>query len=227
MINNHRKNQIKVIDLLEQKFKDKKISAVRPVDNFKNDPRICLTTVHFPKKYFINKIFTDIINPLKKVDSRLYYYKPTSLHLTIKNIRTIENPPNFTKDNVIRVTNAFTKVIPSFHKFNIYYYKLLILPYSISLLCTTDPELNKLFLKLDKTLNIIGLPDNKSYVNKKYFFINMTLARFNKPVSIKIMKKVKELSSKIDFTYTVDSASLIEANASLETCNIIHTWKLK
>jgi len=96
------------------------------------------------------------------------------------------------------------------------------------LIGTTDPELDRIVLDLDKNLTKANLADDKKYLNSQYFFSNMTLARFNPPISKDFKKQVNNISSQLKFKpYTVDSVSLITGNAVLNQLKIIKTWKLK
>ncbi len=223
----HQKKQIEVINRIEQKVKEGKVSIVPPVKNFEDDPRICLTSVHFPENSLIREIKRKIITPLKKVAPDIYYYKPTSLHMTIKNVQVINDPPTFSREDVNKVKKVFSVIIPKHKQFNVYFYRILLLPHSLSLMGTTDPELDNIFLSLDRSLNKIEIPDNKKYANKKYFIINITLARFNKPLTGKVKSTVANLSRNLSFKpYKVSSVTLIVANASLNKCERIDTWNL-
>lgn len=224
----HQKEQIKIIHKIEKLFKQNKISVVSKVKNYEKDPRICLTSVHFPSKRLTKIISQKIIKPLRKLDKNVFYYPIDSLHLTIKNIRTINNPPDFKKNDLLTAKEVFSKVIPKHYKFKIHYYKLIIYANSLSLVCTTDPELDLIFLKLDRALNKADLPDNKFYANKKYFISNMTLARFYNSPSLEFRNAVKNLSKiRLFNNYTIDSVTLLTANAAMNNRQIIGKWSLK
>lgn len=101
-------------------------------------------------------------------------------------------------------------------------------PTSLSLMGTTDPEYDQLIVDLDKELRRVGVPDDKNYVNKKYFFSNITLVRFQSKPSEKFKQKVLEISENLSFVpYIVDSVSLIVGNAVLHNHRKIKTYKLK
>lgn len=225
----HQKKQIEVINRIQKLFKKNKVSAVSGVGNYETDPRLCLTSVHLPKKNLLDIIDHKIIKPLRKIPGNsVYFYQPDSLHLTIKNIRVVDNPPNFTKNEVVKVKEMFSKIVPKHNSFNVYYHKLIILPNSLSLMCTTDPSFDDLFIDLDKNLKKINIPDDKIYANKKYFICNMTIGRFNKPVNNKFIKEVNQISKTTIFEkYTIDSINLATANAVLKQLNKIKTWKLQ
>lgn len=224
----HRLSQIEIINQIENQIKGNNLgfSTVSPVENFETDPRMCLTSVHLPSKDLILEI-QELINPLKSLSPEPYYYPKSSLHMTIKNIRVINNPPRFNEEDIRKAKEVFSRSIPNHKKFNVYFFKLLLFPNNLTLMGTTDPELDSIVLDLDKELRSIGLPDDKHYINSKYFFANITLARFSESISQEFADKVSELSAnlKID-PYTIDSVSLVTSNAVLKRLRIIDTWQL-
>lgn len=226
----HQKSQIKVIDLLEKQANDNslKSSVVEPTENYDNDRRRCLTSVHLPNQDLIENIEESLIKPLHKISPSHYYYKPSSLHLTIKNVRVINDPPNFSDKDIATVKEVFNNVIPKYNCFRVYFYRLMLFPLNLALIGTTDPELDNIILNLDKSLKKAGVPDDKKYVNSKHFFCNMTLARFNSPPTEQFKNKVKELSENINIKpYTINSVTLLTANAALKKQKILGVWSLK
>lgn len=224
----HQQKQIEVIDQIANQVRNSNLnfSLVAPTEDYDNDSRICLTSVHIPSDYLKQKIHDEIIKPLQMVSSNVYFYLPDSMHMTIKNIRVINNPPHFKPVDIKKAKQVFLEVMPQHNKYRIYFYRLLLFPNSLVLIGTTDPELDNIILDLDKRLKEVGLPDDKQYTNSQYFFSNMTLARFSVP-SKEFIKKVEELSKRIKFDpYTVNSVSLITCNAALKNLQIIGKWKL-
>lgn len=226
----HQLQQQQVINKIEEQIKANSLnfSTVSPAEDYESDPRICLTSVHLPHEELKQKVQQLIISPLQEIESDFYYYTLDSLHMTVKNIRVINNPPHFTEEDVEKARKAFSKVVPEHKQFNVYFYRLLLFPNNLALIGTTDPELDNIILDLDATLNIAGIPDDKIYENSKYFFSNMTLARFNTPPSEEFKQKVQELSDSIDFQpYIVDSVTLLTCNAVFKNRQTEGTWKLK
>lgn len=196
--------------------------------DYNNDPRRCLTSVHLPNQDLIENIEESLIEPLRRISPDHYYYQPSSLHLTIKNVRVINDPPHFTDKDIATVKKVFDNVIPKYHCFKVYFYRLMLFPLNLALIGTTDPELDNIILELDHSLKKAGVPDDKQYVNSKYFFCNMTLARFNSPPTEQFKNKVRELSTNINFKpYTIYSVTLLTANAALKKRQILATWNLK
>ena len=225
----HQEEQVKVIDKVEEQVKNSSLgfSTVAPVENYENDTRICLTSVHLPNQELVAKVQDTLIKPLREISSDIFYYPPDSLHMTIKNIRVINDPPHFMDEDKQKAKEVFASVIPNHKKFQVYFYRLLVFPNNIALIGTTDPELDSIILDLDKHLNSAGIADDKKYLNSQYFFSNMTLARFNNKPTPEFIKKVNELSDSPVFEpYVVDSVTLITCTVVFTKRNIIGTWKL-
>jgi hypothetical protein len=225
----HQLKQQEVIDKLAEQVNSQtlKFSTVAPVDDYENDTRVCLTSVHLPHLGLLRYIQKSLIEPLHKIEPSFYFYSTDSLHLTIKNIRVSNYPPHFNESDINKAQKTFSEIIPRHKKFNVYFYRLLLFPNNLALIGTTDSELDNIILDLDKALKIEGLVDDKIYVNSQYFFSNMTLARFNSLPSEEFKKKVNELSDSIKFTpYLVDSVTLLKANSVFKKRQIFETWKL-
>ena len=202
-------------------------TTVSPVEDFDNDPRMCITSVHFPHTHLLDKIQHELIEPLRAVESDYYYYTNSSLHMTVKNVRVINDPPRFDEGDVNKAIKVFGEVIPRHKKYNVYFYRLLLFPNNLALIGTTDEELDRIVLDLDDRMKAGGIADDKIYANSKYFFCNMTLSRFGSTPSAAFREKVSELSETLKFEpYTVDSVSLLSGNAVLRNKKILGVWKL-
>ncbi|MBI3984673.1 MAG: hypothetical protein HY344_01870 [Candidatus Levybacteria bacterium] len=224
----HQIKQVEVINQIERQVETNslKFSTVFPLKDYDNDPRICLTSIHLPKESLITKIQA-IIDALKIIEPEYYYYSNNNFHMTIKNIRVVNDPPHFTKEDIAKAQKIFSKVVPNHNKFDVYFYRLLLFPNNLALVGTTDPEFDQIFLDLDKELNKQGIFDDKKYTNSQYFFSNMTLARFPK-ASDAFKQKVWEVSSLLQLDpYTVNSVALVTCNAVFKKRQIINTWELK
>jgi len=225
----HQSKQIEVIDQIESSIANNTpaFSTILPVDDFENDSRLTLTSVHFPNIQLINTIQRCIIDPLKLITPDHYYYSNDSLHMTIKNIRVINDPPHFNNDDTKVAKRIFNEVIPKHKKFKVFFYRLLLFKNNLALIGTTEPKLDKIILDLDEKLSQAKLPDDKIYLNSKYFFSNITLARFTQPLTAMFESKVSELSAQLNFPdYTVDSVTLLTGNAVMKRREVIGTWEL-
>lgn len=228
-LTNHQRKQQEVINKIANQIKNNSLnfSTVSPVENYESDPRICLTSIHFPHQKLIDQVQA-IINPLQKIEPDFFYYPNDSLHLTVKNVRVINDPPHFNENDTQIANSVFSKVIPRHKQFQIYFYRLLLFPNNLALIGTTDPELDNIILDLDKELKKIGIPDDKIYTNSQYFFSNMTLARFNTQPSHEFIDTVLKFSETLKLeSYLVDSVTLLTCNAVLKKRNQIGTWQLQ
>lgn len=227
-MNIHQQKQIAVINDIEKQIKDNTLhfTTVPPVNDYEGDTRLCLTSVHIPHNHLINTA-REIIEQLRNVEPTYYFYDNDSLHMTIKNVRVINNPPHFTNEDTEKAKEVFSEVIPHHQTFSVYFYRLLLFPTNLALIGTTDPELDSIILDLDKNLNKKGVPDDKKYSNDRYFFSNMTLARFPE-ASDTFKQKVKELSDSLRVDpYEVDSVTLLSCNAVCKKRQIIDMWDLQ
>lgn len=226
----HQQNQLAVITSIEEQVKKNTLtfSTVTPVTDYANDNRICLTSLHFPHEELIRKIQQDIIDPLQQISPEHFYYPKDSLHMTIKNIRIANNPPQFNEKDIENAKNIFSEVIPKHKKFSVYFYRLLLFQNNLALIGTTDEELDNIIFDLDKNLRLANLVDDKHYVNDKYFFSNMTLVRFQKPLSENFKTKIQDIAKSMRFNpYIVDSVTLLTCNVACKQRKNIGTWDLQ
>lgn len=229
-MNSHQSKQKQIIEEMDRQVRNNALnfSSVASIDNYETDSRLCLTSVHIPSKVFTHKIQSSLIQQLQHIKPEYYYYSDNSLHITIKNVRVVNNPPHFTEETTTLATGVFNDIVQHNKKFRIYFYKLILFPNNVSLIGTTDPEFDDLFLDLDKGLKAAGIPDDKRYLNAKYFFCTMTLCRFNTEPSSKFVEKVKELENSIMLEpYEVDSVTLLTCNAMFKKQNLLGTWDLQ
>ncbi|MEN9389017.1 MAG: hypothetical protein RLY61_101 [Candidatus Parcubacteria bacterium] len=226
----HQVKQKGVIDRIASQVSSRSInfSTVSPVEDFVNDPRTCLTSVHLPHQGLLDQVQKDLVEPLSKIEPDFHYYPSDCLHMTIKNVRVINDPPHFSEDDIQQAEKIFAETIPQHRKFHVYFYRLLLFPNNLALIGTTDEELDSIVLDLDNKLTAGGVPDDKVYMNSQYFFSNITLARFGTLPSEVFRQKVAELSESLKFIpYPVDSVTLLTCNAVLNNKRIIETWELK
>lgn len=224
---NYKNKQKKLMDVLEKETKPLS-TVVEMMNDYKNDSQICLTTVVFLSNLLVEKIQKEIISKLSSVDSNHYYYPNKSLHLTIKNIRTINFPPLFTENDILKAERAFSKVIPKFNKFYFNLEGLLKLPTSLAIRAYCGKDVKKIVDDLDSTLNKIGLPDNKKYMSKEVFWGNVTFCRFTGQPSKDFLKIVENLKNIKIGKLEVEKIFLITTNSVCypSKTRVIKTYKL-
>lgn len=205
-----------------------KSTVVEMQSEYEDDDQTSLASLVFIPKSIAHKITKIIIEPLKQLEPKYFYYLAESMHITIKNIRTIHKPPLFMEDDVVKVDRLFRKIIPKFKSFSFQLEDLVKFPTSLSLMGYCNDTLRKLVKALDAGLKQIGVPDNKKYFSGEIFFGNITLCRFTHQPSEAFIKKIEELKNiKID-ELVIDKINLIICNVVChpKTRRIVGTYKL-
>jgi hypothetical protein len=210
-MNEYRKRQMDVMDVLEGM---QGLSTVVPFsDSFVSDTRLCLTCVAFLDKAFAGAIFESLIAGLQRLSPEHYFYKPSSLHITIQNVRTISDPPRFTENDILCVAREFGRTIQEFGPLELEIDGLLKLPTSLCLRAYCDQTMLELVQRLRENLFKIGLPDDKQYVCQDVVFGNITFCRYSCFPSPEFFELAKKLSGHISRKWVVQEAELITTNA--------------
>jgi hypothetical protein len=220
-----------LMDQLEAGWKNGKSSAtfVESVQDYAHDPLRCLTTVAFLPETIIPSVFSNVIHPLKSTDPEQYYFLPDALHMTIKNIRTVSDPPLFTPADVDRVRDAFARVAPMLPPIHAHLNRLLELPTSMGIRVTTDESLLTVIRLLDGALQEAGVPDNKTYVSSNLFFGNITCCRYTHPITEAFQQKIDQLKNIELGSWVIDRISLVIGNSVCHpaTRRVIETFPLQ
>lgn|GEM_PF-434090 len=205
-----------------------KSTVVEMQSEYEHDDQTCLTSLVFIPKNIAHKITKIIIEPLRQLEPKYYYYPAESMHLTIKSIRTIHKLPLFTENDAAKVDRLFKKIIPKFRNFSFQLEDLVKFPTSLSLMGYCNDTLQKLVKELDAGLKQIGVPDNKKYFSDEIFFGNITLCRFTHQPSEAFVKKVKELENIKIGKLVIDKINLIICNLVChpKTRRIVGTYRL-
>jgi 2'-5' RNA ligase len=228
---NYLDKQKNLVKELENSFRTKNYSStvVDMQSDYENDDQICLTSVVLLPDRITSAIVQKISKVLKDIDPTQYFYQPASMHLTIKNIRTINNPPLFNDSDIKRVKSVFHNTVSKFSTFDFAVEDLILFPTSISVMAYASDELQKLVLALDRALNEAGVPDNKKYISDSVFWGNITICRFTKEPSQELIKAAQGMRDiKID-GFRVEQVDLITCNAVCNpaTRRILSSYNLK
>ena len=207
----------------------RKATTIEMQKDYANDDQICLTSVVFVPKNISQKIAEDIIGPLQKIDPAQYYYSSDSMHLTIKNVRVIKNPPSFNEEDIRKVDKLFSELIPKFPKFEFSIEDVILWPTSIAVMGYCDETLQKLVTALDKGLREIEVPDDKKYASNSVYFGNITICRFAQNPKEESLEAVKKLRDHKIGNMIIEKINLITCNAVCHPSSrkIIGEYKLK
>lgn len=227
----YQQKQLELLQKLEEEFKKGKTPStiVELVEDYVNDNRICLTSVVFIPGDLAQLITSKIIDPLRKADPDQYYYPASSLHLTIQNIRTINDPVLFTEDDVKNAKKVFSEVIPRHRSFNFNLQGLFEMPTSLGIRAFSDEALKFLILDLRSKLNQYGIPDNKTYASRDIFFGNISVCRYTQTPKESFFNLVQQLKEVEVGQLRVKTISLVTTNSVChpEKTKVLQTFSLR
>ncbi len=208
---------------------DGRASVVPMLRDYRHDLAQALTAVVFVPAGLGQEIRRAIIAPLQAIEPEHYYYPPESLHLTVKNIRTVHHPPRFSPADVSKAAELFDCLIPQQPSFSVSFEELVPFSTSLALVAYADEQLKKLIQALDTGLNQIGLPDDKRYLSDQVFFGNVTVCRYVRRPSPKFLQTVEEMAHVCQKELRIEAIHLITCNAvcAPETRRIIAAYNLK
>lgn len=193
---NFKQKQEQVFRIIGNSSKQKPTFTIVDMHNdFEKDDKICLTTVAFVPPNMARRIRKEIITPLKKADSRQYFYPQESMHVTIQNIRVINKPPNFTEKDIELVKDAFEEILSKTEEFSLELKGLLMPPTSAAIKVYFDEDVNDLILKLRRRLVEIRVPDDKSYISKDIAIGNITFCRFTTQPNKRFIEEYNKLKN--------------------------------
>lgn len=205
--------QKKLVQKLESLQNENNVSIVEMKKDYATDNRICLTSQTFIPYQIAEQITHDLIIPLKKIDPHHYYFTPENMHITMKNIRCINNPPTFDERDLIKVDRLFSQVVPQFPSFNFILEDLILLPTSLCIAAYADESFQRFVTTLDKELNKINIPDDKKYLSKKVFWGNLTICRFTEKPSVNFKNFVQKFKNYKMGKLQINTIHLVSCNA--------------
>lgn len=159
------------------------VSVVPITTNHRTDPARCLTTVAFPSAELAARIEDTLITPLRNLEPVHHYYHRDELHLTLKGVQVISNPPTYSDADIAAVDAMLRSRIPQHAPIPFQLERLVRFPTSLALFATSPAAFGTLVQDLDQALTRIGVPDNKRYVSNTVFFGNITLCRLTQKPS--------------------------------------------
>jgi hypothetical protein len=230
MPDTYRELQERAVNLLRAGSHHNSRASVVPIrSDYKTDTAMGLTSMAFLPADIGQDVYRRVVRPLKAIEPDHHYYAPDSMHITIKNIRTIHNPPLFTGADVSKVDRLFAELIPQHPSISFWLEEVVSFQTSAALIAYSDVGLRGLVRALDAGLNEIGVPDNKKYVSDDVYFGNVTVCRYTRPPSKEFRDAVEGMSHAYKETLKVKDVHLIACNAVCdpESRRVFHSYKLK
>ena len=203
--------------------------SIVPIDcNLRGEAGRCLTSVVFVPSVAARNIHRNVIGRLRKSQPTHCYYPPDSMHITIKNVRTVATPPLFTETDIEKCRRVFSKVAARHSPFSFELSQVVTFAASVVVVGFCDERLKDLVLDLDRELQIAGVPDNKRYISNSVFFGNVTVCRFTAPPSAGLLQAIREMRDAVKFIVPVTAINLITCDAvcSSSSCNRIDLFQL-
>lgn len=215
MKNSYRDKQVQLIREIEEKFRrgETPSTIVTPQEDYATDNQICLTSLVLLSHNLREAIYEKVINPLKELDERQYFYLPDSLHMTVQNIRTINDPPLFTKEDIHKARAVFREIVAQYSPFSVSLQGLFSLPTSLSVCGFFDESTADLIRALRKGLADAGVPDNKTYASEDVLLGNVTVSRYTTDPNEKFLQKIEELKDIDVGTLEVNTITLLTTNS--------------
>lgn len=206
--------QVALVKDIEKQFEagNSPSTIVEPVSNYETDMRICLTSLAYLPQNLQEKIYNEIVEPLKKIDDRQYFYEKAALHITVQNVRVINNPPHFTDSDIERAKNVFASITQKYHPVEVEIRRIFELPTSFALSAFTPSSWEDLVLDLRNELEKAGVPDDKSYAPGPVL-ANVTICRYTTPPNEEFQSKLKELKEIKLGSFKIENIKLATTNA--------------
>ncbi len=204
------------------------VSVVPMQLDYERHPDRTLTTVMFIEKEIGQAIQEALIEPLSRVEPEHHYYSSDALHITIKNIRSLANPPTFTETDIENADRILRSTIPKHQAFNLMLEETVAFRNSVTVIGFTDQRLKQLIQDLDRRLRKADLPDDKRYASNCVFFSNITLCRFVHQPSDAFLQAVSGLRHEFHRLLKVRQLHLVVANpvCTAATRRIINSYDL-
>jgi len=202
------------------------VSTVPMQPDFTADPRRCLASVYMLPAPLAQRIEAQVAGKLKAADPRHYFYPPRSMHVTIKNIRTVEDPPLFSAADVEKCRELFRAVTARHGPVRFSFEETAAFSTSASVIGFCGEELKELILDLDSALIAAGVPDNKQLISDTVFFGNITVCRFTCPPSPDFYRALAGLHVREQLQVDVLTLLACDAVASPASCTIIERFPL-
>ncbi len=190
------------------------------IKDYANDPRLCLTLANWIDPDLALSIDETLIQPLKAVDPRQFYYPQTSLHTTLLTLFLAADPPMFTASEVAVIKKVLEKVIPTLEPITYHLKGLFLMPNSIGLRGYTGSELYTAIKTIRTALEKEGIKINPGVASDEVYFGHITLCRFTTPPNSAFWHKTVELRNRSFGYKTVKCWDLLATNFAFASNSI-------
>jgi 2'-5' RNA ligase len=169
----------------------------------------CLTGVAFLPPALAAHIEHEVIEPLRMADQRHRFYAGDSLHLTLKNIRSVREPNGFTDGDAARALAALRAAAARFEPFEFELRPPMLVGGSLWIPALTRSPLRAFNDASDEELARAGLDDDKHYFSRDVRFGNITICRLAGPPSPALLWTLELLQSFARIHLPVNSGELV------------------
>ena len=226
---NYQTQQKRLIEQIEAQIAQGSFGAtvVEKQTDYESDPARCLASVCRLPMELADYVERAVIAPLRTIQPCHYYYCAEQIHLTIKNIRVIHDPPRFNDNDVRSVEELFANIVPKHSPFDFKLQGSVLFPTSLAIIGYSDRSFGDLIHDLDQGLRRIGLPDDKHYASDSIFFGNVTVCRLTDTPSQGFLEQVRAFREREFGQFTVKCIDLVSCNAVYTSRRIWRRFPLK
>lgn len=227
----YRDQQAAMLQSIENGFREGRTPStfVKISKTYETDTDYCLTNAVFVPELAETAAYTEMMDELRALNEGHYLYPSVSLHTTIKNVRTIHEPPLFTEEDIECIRPALRQIAAQYQSFEIDWQGLLALPTSLAIKGLSAEAYGHLVGDLHQALIDVGVPDNKAYASSTIFANIATCCRYTHPPSDRWNEVVQRWKSTSFGVSHIKSFSLVVCNAVVAPASlrVVETFPFK
>lgn len=203
-------------------------TVVAMSSDFEGDKRLCLTAACFVGPTLGSLISEKLIKPLREIEPHHYFYPVDSMHVTLRNVQTIADPPTFGDREIQLASEALRNCLVGENAFEISLQELFVMPTSLSVCGFSSDALQEIVDRMGLALESAGVPDNKNYSSDGIAFANVTFCRYSRQPGPAFLEAVETARDTHIGTLTVSAINLVVTNAVCHPSptRIIETFQL-
>lgn len=186
-------------------------TSVPPVSAYEDDRRTFLAFIARPPASLAERVLR-LQERLLRLDPHQFAIPRPALHFTVKNVRTVSDPPAFTAEEVERAKRAAADVLPGLGSFELQVEGVLLTPSSLALAAYSSERFDAWVRGVDRALRARGVRDDKTYASDAVFFSNLTLLRYVRPPTPALLKACSSIEGIRFEPFEVKEVLLVSAN---------------